>query len=96
VVAALLNWIAGGSSIAVVASARTRNGRINAALGAILLRMSLPMAAILYFTRSGHPLTQAGVVGLIAVLYLAGLAVETLISVRIVATAEHSALAGER
>jgi hypothetical protein len=95
-VGAMLNWIAGGSSIALVASARTRNGRINAALGAMLLRMSLPMAAILYFTQSEHPLAQAGVVGLITVLYLAGLAVETLLSVRIVAAAEQSPLAGER
>ena len=92
----MLNWVAGGSSIAVVASARTSNSRINAALGAMLLRMSLPMGAILYFTQSGHQLAQTGVVGLITVLYLAGLAVETLLSVRIVAAAEHSHLAGER
>ena len=80
----------------VVASARTRSGRTNAALGAMLLRMSLPLAAVLYFTQSGHPLARVGVVGMIVILYLAGLAVETLVNVRIVAAAERPVLVGER
>jgi len=89
-VAATLIWVVGSASLAIIASARTRPGRINAALLAMLLRMGLPLAAIVYFTRSGHPLAQDGVVGLIAVHFLAGLALETLLSVRIVAAAEGS------
>jgi hypothetical protein len=89
-VAGVLNWVAGGASIAIVASAKTRPGRINAALLAMLLRMGLPLTAILYFTQSGHALVEHGVVAQIAILYLAGLVLETLMSVRIVAAAEET------
>jgi hypothetical protein len=90
-VAGVVNWLAGSASIAAVSSAKTRPGRVNAALGAMLLRMGLPFGVLLFLMRTGHPLVQNGVVGLMASLYLAGLAVETFISVRIVAAAEDSA-----
>jgi hypothetical protein len=88
--AAAIIWLTGGASIAVVASAKTRAGRINGAMLAMLIRMALPLAAIVYFSRSGHPLVHDGIVPLIAVHYLAGLALETYLIVRIVAAAEHT------
>jgi hypothetical protein len=46
--------------------------------------MTFPLAAVMYFTSTRHPLAAAGIAGLIVVHYLAGLVVETLMSVRIV------------
>jgi hypothetical protein len=82
--AAFLIWLVGGASLAIVASAKAPMARLNAALAAMLVRMVLPLVAVVYFTRSDHPLADAGVVGLIMVHYLAGLVIETLMAVRIV------------
>jgi hypothetical protein len=86
-IAALLIWVVGSASLAILASARTPAARLNAALLAMLIRMALPLAAVVYFTRSIDALAGAGIVGLIVVHYLAGLVVETLMSVRIVSRA---------
>jgi hypothetical protein len=82
--AAFLIWLVGGASLAIIASASAPMARLNAALAAMLVRMSLPLVAVVYFTRADHPLAAAGVVGLIMVHYLAGLVVETLMAVRII------------
>ncbi len=84
-VAALLIWIVGSASLAILAAPRTAHARLNAALLAMLIRMALPLAALVYFTRSGGTLATHGIAGLIVVHYLAGLALETWLSVRIVA-----------
>jgi hypothetical protein len=83
-VAALLVWSVGSLSLALIASAKTPASRLNSALAAMLIRMALPLAAVAYFTSTQHPLIAKGIAGLIVVHYLAGLAVETLMSVRIV------------
>jgi hypothetical protein len=87
-VAALLNWIAGSMALATVIATRHTSQRLNGALGAMLARMALPMAAVLFFRSSKHPLVAAGVVGQIVVLYLCGLIVETVRTVRLVSRAE--------
>jgi hypothetical protein len=67
---------------------------INGALGAMLVRMALPMVALVYFTSTKHPLVAAGVGGQIVVLYLCGLIVETLMTVRLVSTADREGSQG--
>ena len=86
-IAAILVWSVGGLSLALIASAKTPASRLNCALAAVLIRMTLPLAALVYFTSTQHPLIAEGIAGLIVVHYLAGLAVETLMSVRIAAAA---------
>jgi hypothetical protein len=80
--AALLIWIVGSASLALIASARTPAARLNCVLAAMLIRMALPLVAVVFFTN--HPLAARGIAGLIVVHYLAGLALETLFAVRIV------------
>jgi len=87
-VAGLLNWIAGSMALVTVIATRHTSQRINGALAAILARIVLPMAALAYFTSSKHPLVAAGVAGQIVVLYLCGLIVETIMTVRLVSRAE--------
>ncbi|RIK80672.1 MAG: hypothetical protein DCC67_09080 [Planctomycetota bacterium] len=87
-VAAAMIWLVGGASLLLVGAARNRHARVNAALLGLLVRMSLPLAAVVYFSRWDHPLTQHGIVPLIVVHYLAGLALETALAVRLVAAAE--------
>jgi hypothetical protein len=83
--AALLIWLAGSVALLVVASAKTPQTRLNAILLAMLVRLALPMAAIMYFSRSDAPFAARGIGGLIVVHYLAGLALETWFSVRLAA-----------
>jgi hypothetical protein len=49
--------------------------------------MALPMLAIVYFSKSNHPLAAEGIVGLLVVHYLLGLVAETLLSVRLTTAA---------
>jgi hypothetical protein len=87
--------MAGSAALAMVASARTPQTRVNAALAAMLVRLALPFAAIVYFTRSPEQsLTSHGVVGLVLVHYLAGLALETWMSVRLAASPLNAGSAG--
>lgn len=86
--AALLNWIAGSMALITVILTRHSSQRINGALGAMLVRMAIPMVALVYFTSSKHHLVVAGVGGQIVVLYLCGLLVETPMTVRLVSRAE--------
>jgi hypothetical protein len=86
--AAVLNWIAGSIALGAVIATRHSSQGVNGALAAILARMALPMAALVYFTSSQHPLVAAGIVGQIVVLYLCGLVVETLMTVRLVSRAQ--------
>lgn len=85
-VAALLNWVAGSLALAIILATRNTQQRINGALGAMVSRMVLPLAAVMYFTGSHHPLASCGIVGFIVVHYLVGLTIETLMTVRLVST----------
>lgn len=95
-VAAILVWLVGGISLAIVASAKTSAGRLNCALLAMLIRMTLPLAALLFFQSTNDPLLADGIAGLIVVHYLAGLIVETLMSVRLASRMGASGSAGGR
>ncbi len=84
-VAAFLNWLAGSIALVTVVALRNTTARTQSVLLAMGVRMALPLAALVFFSRTQHPLVAAGVGGLIVIHYLAGLAIETLMSVRLVA-----------
>lgn len=88
--AAAIIWLVGGASLLLIAAARTPAARVNCALAALLVRMSLPLAAVVYFSRADHPLARHGVVSLIVVHYLAGLALETWFAVRLASSSVES------
>ena len=50
--------------------------------------MGLPMGVGLALTRTGGPLAEAGLFGMILVFYLVGLVVETILSVRILGSSQ--------
>jgi hypothetical protein len=83
--AAAMIWIVGGAALALIASARTPAARLNCILASILIRMALPLAAVVYFTSTHHPLADDGIAGLIVVHYLAGLSIETFMAIRLIA-----------
>jgi hypothetical protein len=90
-VAALINWAAGAVALGTVAYGRTQSWRAQSVFLAMAVRIVPTLAAAIYFTRSAHPLAAAGVAGLIVVHYLVGLVVETLMSVRLIASVGPSA-----
>ena len=59
---------------------------LHAFLLGMLFRMGLPLAVGVALSRSGSPLADAGIFGMMVVYYLLGLFVETLLSVRLVAS----------
>jgi hypothetical protein len=89
--AAFMIWLVGSASLALLASAKTPAARLNCALAAMLIRMAVPLLALLYVMSTHHPLVADGIAGLIVVHYLAGLAVETAMAVRIVAASPSAA-----
>lgn len=82
-VAAGLVWLLGAASLAMIALAPSPPARLNAALLGMLVRMSLPLALVMYFTMQGGQLAAAGITVFIVIHYLAGLVVETLLAVRL-------------
>lgn len=86
--AAGLIWVLGGASLAMIALAPSPHARLNAALLGMLVRMGLPLVALMYFSTSGGSLAAAGIAVFIVIHYLAGLIVETLLAVRLLKHAE--------
>ena len=82
-ISAGLIWVLGGASLAMIALAPSPHARLNAALLGMMVRMSLPLVALLYFTTSGGSLAAAGITVFIVIHYLAGLILETLLAVRL-------------
>lgn len=86
-IAAAINWFAGAAALLTVFATRHGVHRINGVMLAMGSRMALPLATVLFLTRSKDPLVASGICGLIVVHYLAGLAIETLMSVRLASAA---------
>jgi len=82
-VAALVVWLAGAIALAIVAVSKSPYQRLNAVLLAMLVRMALPILAGVFLARSISTLAAAGFAGLVVVHYLAGLALETWMSIRL-------------
>lgn len=90
VLAAGIVWGVGAASLVLIGSARTREMRINCVLLGMLARLSLPLIAVLYFEAVGGRLAAAGIITFITIHYLAGLIVETVLSIRLVALADRA------
>jgi hypothetical protein len=86
-VAAAIVWLAGSAALGIVASAKTPAQRLNAVLLAMLVRLALPMVAVVALSRSQNQLADNGLAGLIVVHYLAGLLLETWLSLRLASVA---------
>ena len=82
-IAAGMIWVLGSASLAMIALAPSPHAQLNATLLGMMVRMSLPLVALLYFTASGGSLAAAGITVFIVIHYLAGLVVETLLAVRL-------------
>jgi hypothetical protein len=84
-VAAAINWAAGAAALLSFGLAAGKPWRVQAALGAMAVRMAVPLAALVFFSQSKGPLAAHGVAGLTVVLYLVGLIVETALGLRLIA-----------
>ncbi len=93
--AAVVNWIAGGAALAIVGASAAQPWRVQGALLAMLVRMAVPLSAIVFFTQSRHPLTSHGVVILIAVHYLVGLLAETVMTVRLTSAGNRAGISAQ-
>lgn len=83
-VAAFVCWASGTAALAITAlTAGTTNG-LAGLLGSIFLRTGIPIAVGILMCSAGLPLAKAGLFGLLVVHYLAGLIVETTVSVYLI------------
>jgi hypothetical protein len=90
-VAAAMIWLVGSLGLLIVSIPRTGPGRLNAVLLAMLVRMMLPLAAVVFVSQTGPPLADAGLRGMILVHYLAALVLESYLAVRLVAGSSQAA-----
>jgi hypothetical protein len=77
-------WMAALMSLLLMCVLRGSPYLLHAFLLGMLFRMGLPLAVGVALSRSGSPLADAGIFGMMVVYYLLGLFVETLLSVRLV------------
>lgn len=82
-------WATGAASLVIVRLARSRGQAMNGILLSILVRMAVPMVAGVALDQLGGPLAAAGVFGWIVVYYLVMLAVESLLSARLLKQTKH-------
>ena len=85
-VAALICWVAGVIALAMVFVFPEPQQVANAVGLGMLVRMGIALLAGIFFTKTGGPLVDAGVFGMIVGFYLIGLLVETLLALRLAAT----------
>jgi hypothetical protein len=81
---------AGNSALVVTAVSQRMNQGVQGVFGAMLVRMSVPLAALLVLPKIGGPLIAAGLMGMLMVYYLITLAVETWLSLRFVPASKNS------
>jgi hypothetical protein len=86
VVAALICWVGGVLALAVFFLFPQPDQVGNAVGLGMLVRMGVCLAAGIFFTKTGGPLVEAGVFGMIVGFYLIGLLVETFLAVRLATT----------
>ncbi|MFN0018065.1 MAG: hypothetical protein ACKVP0_07390 [Pirellulaceae bacterium] len=71
-------------ALCVTSIAQKMNQGIQGILGAMLVRMGVPLFALLVLPKIGGPLVAAGVTGMVMAYYLVTLAMETWLSLRFV------------
>jgi hypothetical protein len=79
-----VNWCGGLLALLLIIGLRRGRWVLHGVLGAMIVRMFLPMVAGLVLVNCVRPLANAGVFGMIVVYYLVGLVVETFLVVRLV------------
>ena len=82
-VAALICWAAGALALSVFILFPEPAQVGNAVGVGMLVRMGICLGAGIFFTKTGGPLVEAGVFGMIVGFYLIGLLVETLLALRL-------------
>jgi hypothetical protein len=81
---------AGTLALSITAIAQRLNQGVQGILGAMLVRMGVPLIALFLLPEIGGPLVAAGVTGMLLVYYLITLAVETWLSLRFVPATKNS------
>ena len=77
-------------ALGITAVAQKLNQGVQGILGAMLVRMSVPLGALMVLPKIGGPLVAAGVAGMVLAYYLVTLAVETWLSLRFVPVTKNS------
>ena len=80
-------WLSGLTPLLLIGMFRGPQAALNAALIGILFRMGLPLCVAVAFAQQGGELAQAGILGMILGYYLVTLVVDTLLSIRLVSSA---------
>jgi hypothetical protein len=83
-IAGIVCWVAGAAALSISLITAQLRAPVHGVLLAMLFRMALPMAAIVIFTQSNHPLAAAGLAQTTLGVYLVTLVAETLITLRVV------------
>ncbi len=87
--AAAICWAGAMIALVLVAVFRTSQQQmVSATLLGMLFRTGLPLLTGMMLTRSGGPIAEAGLFGMILVFYLVGLLVETILSVRLLGSSQ--------
>ena len=77
-------------ALCITAISQKLNQGVQGILGAMLVRMSVPLVALLALPKIGGPLVAAGITGMLMAYYLVTLAVETWLSLRFVPNTKNS------
>ncbi len=93
-VAAAVVWFGATAALLLVSFFRGSSEQmVSATLLGMLFRTGLPLVTGLAMNRTGGPLAEAGLFGMILIFYLVGLLVETLLSVRLLGSSQRVAKA---
>lgn len=87
-IAVLVCYGAAASALALAGLARGPNAALVSLAGGMFLRMGLPLGLGVYLMRNSADLAAAGLFGFIVVAYLTVLAVETVLSLRVLRARE--------
>lgn len=77
-------------ALCITAISQKLNQGVQGILGAMLVRMSVPLGALMVLPKIGGPLVTAGVTGMLISYYLVTLAVDTWLSLRFVPASKNS------
>lgn len=77
-------------ALAITAISQAMNQGVQGILGAMLVRMGVPLVAMFVLPEVGGPLVEAGVTGMVMAYYLITLAVETWLSLRFVSVTKNA------
>ncbi len=78
-------------ALCITAISQKRNQGVQGILGAMLVRMSVPLVALLALPKIGGPLVAAGVASMVMAYYLVTLVAETWLSLRFIPNIENRA-----